>query len=131
MSRKTFGSALRDVSQPRKHDSHTGRVSTVDNGGKSISVVNMNNSQLRNLVPVMPYGVASSPPPGLMAFVLSSGNAKRDGIVGVYDPDKPRCNPGDSMLYSSGGASVHCNGNTVLINGVDILQEIDNIKNKL
>lgn len=129
--RKSFGSALRDVGQPHRQESYNGRISTVDDGGKSISVVNMNNSQLRNLIPIMPYGMASSPPVGLMAYVIISGSAKRDGIIGVYDPDKPRCNPGDSMLYSLGGASVHCNGNTVLINGIDILQEIDDIKGKL
>lgn len=131
MSRKSFGSALRDVNTPHRRESYLGAISTVSDGGRSVTVTNMNNSQLRNLMPIAPYGVASSPPVGLMAYVLVSENSKRDGILGVYDPNRPLCSPGDSILYSSGGASVHCRGDSVLINGRDILGEIDNIKNKL
>ena len=125
--KKTFGSALNGVSEPHRKESHIGRISTVGNGGKSIAITNMNNSQLRNLVPIMPYGISSSPPTGLMAFVLAANNSGSDGIVGVYDPNKPSCSPGDSMMYSSGGATIHCNGNNVLLNGRDILKEIDNL----
>lgn len=129
--KKTFGSALNGVAEPHKRESHIGRISTVGNGGKSIAVTNMNNSQLRNLVPITPYGISSSPPSGLMAFVLAANNSGKDGIVGVYDPSKPSCSPGNSMLYSSGGATVHCSGGTVLINGRDILKEIDNLANRI
>jgi hypothetical protein len=125
--KKTFGSALNGVAEPHRRESHIGRISTVGDGGKSIAITNMNNSQLRNLVPIMPYGVSSSPPTGLMSFVLAANNSGRDGIVGVYDPNKPSCSPGNSMLYSSGGATVHCSGSKVLINNKDILQEIDNL----
>ena len=110
---KRFGAALNGIDQPRKRESHIGRISTVSNGGRSMSVANMHNSQLSNLVPVMPYGISSSPIPGLMSFVLAGNNSGSDGMVGVYDPNKPSCNPGDSMLYSSGGARVHCNGGKV------------------
>lgn len=122
--RKSFGNALIGVDQPHRKENYVGRVSTVGKGGKSISVTNMNNSQLRNLVPIMPYGIASSPPTGLMTYVLVNDNASRNGIIGVYDPNKPECSPGDSMMYSRGGASVHCRGNKVFINGIDILQKI-------
>lgn len=124
MSRR-LGRELNGVSEPHKRESHIGRISTVGSGGRKISVDNMNNSQLRNLVPIMPYGVASSPPIGLMSFVLASNNSGRDGIIGVYDPNKPSCDSGDCMLYSSGGAKVHCKGNTVLINSRDTLKELD------
>lgn len=129
--RKSFGSALKSTDKPHRRESHVGRVATVGSGGKSIAVTNMNNSQLRNLVPITPYGISSSPPIGLMAYVLVADNSSKDGIVGVYDPDKPQCNPGDSMLYSSGGASVHCNGSSVLLNNRDVLNEMDNISNKI
>jgi phage gp45-like len=129
--RKTLGSALNGVDRPHRKDSYVGKVSTTSNGGKSISVTNMNNSKLRNLVPITPYGIASSPPIGLMAYVLIAGDTSKDGIVGVYDPDKPQCRPGDSMMYSSGGASVHCNGGTVLLNNRNVLAEIDNLRKEI
>lgn len=129
--KKTFGRSLNGVAEPHKSESHIGRVSTVGSGGKSIAVANMNNSQLRNLVPIMPYGISSSPTTGLMAYVLVANNSGRDGIIGVFDPAKPSCSPGDSMLYSSGGASVHCRGKLVLINSVDVLDEIKKLKDRV
>lgn len=130
MGRK-LGQALNGVSEPHRRESHIGRISTVGSGGRSISVDNMNNSQLRNLVPIMPYGIASSPPVGLMSFVLVANNSGRDGIVGVYDPNKPRCSSGDCMMYSLGGATVHCKNNTVLLNTRDILKEIDGLSKRI
>lgn len=129
--RKSFGGALRSVAEPHRRESYVGRIATVGGGGKSIAVTNMNKSQLRNLAPITPYGVASSPPVGLMAYVLVSDNSSRDGIIGVYDPNKPQCSPGNSMIYSSGGASVHCNGKLVLINTRNVLNEIDDIKKEI
>lgn len=129
--RKAFGSALKGTDKPHRRESHVGRVATVGSGGKSIAVTNMNNSQLRNLVPITPYGISSSPPVGLMAYVLVADNSSKDGIVGIYDPDKPQCNPGDSMLYSSGGASVHCSGSSVLLNNTDVLGKIKTLENEI
>jgi hypothetical protein len=129
--KNTFGRALNGVAEPHRRESHIGRISTVGSGGKSITVTNMNNSELRNLVPIMPYGISSSPLVGLMTFVLVANNSGRDGMVGVYDPSKPYCNPGDSMLYSSGGATVHCNGKKVLLNKIDVLEEINKLNTKI
>lgn len=128
---KSFGAALNGVSEPHRQESHVGKVETVGSGGKSVAVTNMNNSQLRNLVPIMPYGISSSPPPGLMAFVLVTQNSGKDGIVGVYDEHKPACKSGDCMMYSRGGATVKCTGGSVLINGRNVLKEIDDIKSRL
>lgn len=129
--RKSIGDAISGAGVPHRKENYVGKISTVGKGGKSIAVTNMNNSQLRNLVPIMPYGISSSPPAGLMSYVLVADSASKDGIVGVYDPNKPECSPGDSMMYSRGGASVHCNGGSVLINGRDILSEIDDIKKEI
>lgn len=125
---KKFGAVLNSVGQPHRRESHIGRISTVGSGGRSLSVNNGNNSQLRNLVPIMPYGISSSPVTGLMAFVLESDNDGNDGIVGVYDHNKPNCNPGDCIMYSSSGATVKCVGDKVLINDVDVLDEIEKLK---
>lgn len=129
---KSFGAALNGVAEPHRQESHVGKVETVGSGGKSVAVTNMNNSQLRNLVPIMPYGISSSPPPGLMAFVLVAQNSGKDGIVGVYDENKPPCSPGECMMYSRGGATVRCtSGGAVLLNGRNVLKEIDDLKAKL
>jgi hypothetical protein len=129
--KNTFGRAISGVGEPHRRESHIGRISTVGSGGKSLTVTNMNSSELRNLVPIMPYGISSSPPTGLMAFVLVANNSGRDGIIGTYDPNKPSCNSGDSILYSSGGATVHCNGKSVLLNKRNILNEIDDLRKKI
>lgn len=126
--KKTFGSSLNGVALPHRRESHIGKISTVGSGGKSISIANMNGSELRNLVPITPYGISSSPPVGLMAFVLAANNSGRDGIVGVYDPNKPSCKSGEVIIYSSGGATIHCTGDKILLNGRDILKEIDDLK---
>lgn len=129
---RSFGAALNGVAEPHRQESHVGQIETVGHGGKSISVTNMNNSQLRNLVPIMPYGISSSPPPGLMAFVLVTSNSGRDGIIGVYDDSKPPCSPGECMMYSRGGATIKCTSDgAVLLNDRDILKEIDDIKSRL
>ena len=127
MSRK-FGAVLNSVSEPHKRESYVGRVSTVGDGGKSISVTNMNNSQLRDLIPIMPYGIASSPPCGLMAYVLVAQDCSKNGIIGVYDPNKPTVKPGECAIYSSDGAIVKCSKGRVTINGRDVLREIDMLK---
>lgn len=129
--KKTFGRALNGVEEPHRRESHIGRISTVSGGGKSVTVTNMNNSELRNLVPITPYGISSSPPTGLMAFVLVANNSGRDGIVGIFDPNKPSCSMGDSMIYSSGGATVHCRGRSVLLNTRDVLKEVDDLKTSM
>ena len=125
---KKFGAALNGVAEPHRRESHVGKVATVGGGGKSLAVTNANNSQLRNLVPIMPYGISSSPTPGLMAFVLVAQDSSKDGIVGVYDPDKPACKSGEIIIYSAGGATVKCSGNKVYINGRDVLKEIDDLR---
>lgn len=127
---RKFGAALSGIDQQHRQESHTGRISTVGDGGRSIAMANMSNSQLRDLIPISPYGVASSPPVGLKAFAIVSDNNENDGMIGVYDPNRPKCKPGNSVLYSSGGAKVECIGDKVYVNGVDILSEIEALKNK-
>lgn len=125
---KRFGESLNGIGQSHKRESQAGTISTVGDGGKSISITNAGNSQLTNLVPIMPYGISSSPTIGLMSFALISQDAGRDGMLGVYDPNKPACKPGEIIIYSAGGATIKCSGSRVYINGRDILSEIDNLR---
>lgn len=127
---RRFGEELNGVSQPHRRESQTGQIVTTGDGGKSIAVTNMNSSQLRNLVPITPYGISSCPPSGLMAFVLVADNTGNDGMIGVYDPGKPQCSVGESMLYSSGGAYVKCSGGNVIINGIDIIKKIQELESR-
>ena len=128
---KRLGEALNGVGLPHKRESQIGRVATAGDGGRSINVTNMNNSQLSGLMNITPFGISSSPPSGLVAFVIESNNSGKDGMMGVFDPNKPKCKSGDVILYSTGGAKVECRGDKVLINDVDILDEIDKIKKAL
>lgn len=128
---KRFGEALIGVGEPHRRESHVGKVSTIGEGGRSISITNMNNSQLRNTVPIMPYGISSSPKPGLMAYVLVAQDCSKDGIVGVYDPNKPICSPGECIMYSAEGAMVKCSGKNVTINKRNILKEIDDLNEEI
>lgn len=128
---RRFGSDISGIDNPRKKENNVGKVSTISGDGKTVAVTNMNNSQLRNLKPVSQYGVASSPTPGLQAFVISIDTSDSDGIVGVYDPNRPACKAGETILYSSGGATVKLSGGSVLINGINILGEISAIKERL
>lgn len=61
---------------------------------------------------VLPYGIASSPPAGEQAVMLS-------GLcVGVTAVQDARLQPGEVLLFSSGGAEIHLkNDGTVVING--------------
>lgn len=127
---RKFGAALTGVDQPHKQESHVGRILTVGDGGRSVSMSSVSSSQLRDMIPISPYGIASSPPVGLKAFAIVSNDDNDDGIIGVYDPNRPKCKPGNSVLYSSGGAKVECIDKKVYINGVDILSEINSLKNK-
>lgn len=61
---------------------------------------------------VLPYGIASVPPAGEQAVMLS-------GLcVGVATVQDARLEPGELLLFSSGGAEIHLkNDGTVVING--------------
>lgn len=105
-----------------------GNIASTGNGGKTISINNAQGSVQKNMLSLSPYGFASTPPSGLLAFSVVSDSGGRDGVIGVYDPKKPTCAVGNSVMYSSGGANVKCSGSTVTANGRDFLKEIDGIE---
>lgn len=109
----------------------SGNIASTRNGGKLISINNMHGSVQKNMLSLMPYGFASTPPSGLIAFSIISDSGGRDGVIGVYDPKKPSCGVGDCAMYSSGGATIKCSGGTVTANSRDFLKEIDDIKKKI
>ena len=126
---KRFGEELNNMhSGSFTRSTVSGNVASTGNGGKTISINNAQGSVQKNMLSLSPYGFASTPPSGLLAFSVVSDSGGRDGVIGVYDPKKPACAVGNSVMYSSGGANVKCSGSTVTANGRDFLKEIDGIK---
>ena len=127
---RKFGAVLNSVDNNHRQEGYVGRVSSSGGGGKNVNITNANNSQIK-AVSATPYGISSTPPSGMMAFVLVGQGSDKDGVVGVFDPNKPSCNAGCCMMYSAGGATVKCSGRSVLINGRNVLSEIDEINKKI
>lgn len=126
---KRFGEALNKMhSGSFTRSTISGSIASTGNGGKTISINNVHGSVQRNMLSLSPYGFASTPPSGLIAFSVVSDSGGRDGVIGVYDPKKPACAVGNSVMYSSGGANVKCSGSVVTANGRNFLEEIDAIK---
>jgi phage gp45-like len=84
--------------------------------GASDGKVQVNaSSDFRQLPIVAPYGIAYVPPAGETSVVMPVGG--EDMCAGVVAPCK-NLNPGELMLYSSGGASIVLkNDGSVYING--------------
>ena len=126
---KRFGQELNNMhSGSFTRSTVSGSIASTGNGGKTISINNAQGSVQKNMLSLSPYGFASTPPSGLLAFSIVSDSGGRDGVIGVYDPKKPACAVGSSVMYSSGGANVRCSGSIVTANGRNFLKEIDDIK---
>lgn len=126
---KRFGEELNNMhSGSFTRSTVSGNIASTGNGGKTISINNVQGSVQKNMLSLSPYGFASTPPSGLLAFSVVSDSGGRDGVIGVYDPKKPACAVGNSVMYSSGGANVKCSGSVVTANGRNFLKEIDAIK---
>ena len=126
---KRFGQELNNMhSGSFTRSTVSGSIASTGNGGKMISINNAQGSVQKNMLSLSPYGFASTPPSGLLAFSVVSDSGGRDGVIGVYDPKKPACAVGNSVMYSSGGANVKCSVSTVTANSRNFLKEIDDIK---
>ena len=129
---KRFGEELNNMHNGSfTRSTVSGSIASTGNGGKTISINNAHGSVQKNMLSLSPYGFASTPPSGLLAFSVVSDSGGRDGVIGVYDPKKPACAVGNSVMYSSGGANVKCSGSIVTANGRNFLKEIDDIKAKI
>lgn len=126
---KRFGEELNNMrSGSFTRSTASGSIASTGNGGKTININNAHGSVQKNMLSLSPYGFASTPPSGLLAFSVVSDSGGRDGVIGVYDPKKPACAVGNSVMYSSGGANVKCSGSIVTANDRNFLKEIDDIK---
>lgn len=94
-----------------KADAACGNVTSADMGTVAIS----SSLEHRSLPVVAPFGIAYVPPVGESSVVLPLECST--ACIGVIAPDKS-LQPGELMLYSSGGASILLKNNgDVIING--------------
>lgn len=115
---RNFGREISSTNSKKTRDGHIGRISSVDKGGKSMNVNNLNNSQLRELMNVSPYGISSCGKSGMRAQVIVNDDSN-NVVVGIYDPDKPEVEVGEIVLYSIGGCTVYLDkdGNITMTTG--------------
>lgn len=77
-----------------------------------------NSEEYRDIPIVAPYGITYVPPPGSKAVVIPIENS---AVLAGIIPQGSSLEPGELMLYSSGGASIVLKNNgDVLINGTPI-----------
>ena len=84
-------------------------------GNMQAGIVAQGSGEYRNLQAAVPYGIASLPPEGAQAVILTSdaGNI----CIGTLAEDKGVA-AGEVLLYSAGGASIYLkNSGEVVING--------------
>ncbi len=91
-----------------------GNVTSSEMGNVAVNA----SLQHRDIPIISPFGVVYNPPVGENSVVLPINS--NYACIGVVAPDK-ELEPGELMLYSSGGASIVLkNDGRVLINGKDV-----------
>jgi len=80
-----------------------GRISSSNN--TTVNIQNTIDGEIRDLKVVAPYGIASCPVDGLFAQMIINGN-DNNVCVGVNNQAAPPTKSGETVLYSSGGATV-------------------------
>jgi phage gp45-like len=101
-----IGRTLSSAGVEHRRESYIGPVATSGNGGRLINVNNLNNSQLRDLMNMSPYGISSRPKAGVKAQVIVNDN-NNNTVVGIYDNSRPSVEPGEIALYSVGNALIY------------------------
>ena len=77
------------------------------------------SGEYNNMRVVSPYGVIYNPPVGATGVVLPTEGGNM--LLGVCPDENVDVNPGEVMLFSSGGASIVLKNNgKVLINGKEV-----------
>jgi hypothetical protein len=115
---KQFGREASNIHSEHKREGYIGPTASTGNGGKSMNVNNLNNSQLRGLLTMAPYGISSRGKAGMKAQVIVNDNSN-NAAVGIYDPNKPEVEVGEIVLYSTGGCTIYLDkdGNITMTSG--------------
>lgn len=100
--------ALQDVTKDHRRESYAGPLASTSGGGHKANINNLFNSQVRDALTVMPYGISSRSLSGVKAQTIVNDN--NDHImVGIYDPSRPAVSAGEICIYSCANASVYLN----------------------
>lgn len=103
---KRYDIAINKTDTDRRDTSYLGLLSSNSKDGKTMSINNLNKSQLRDVANVAPFGISSKAPNGMMMQTIINDN-KNYSALGVIDPNKPNVSSGEIMLYSIGGSKVY------------------------
>lgn len=76
-------------------------ISAVVSGGKTINAITQSNSERRDLLNVLPYGISSAPTNGLLAQIVVNDSGGRSSVIGVYDNGRPTVNAGEIVIYTA------------------------------
>lgn len=103
---RNIGRDMRTMGSEHRRDGYIGPIASTGSGGKLMNVNNLNNSQLRDLLNMSPYGISSRGNSGMKAQVMVNDDSN-NAVVGIYDPDKPEVDVGETILYSDGGCIIY------------------------
>lgn len=70
-----------------------------------LNIQNTVGCEVRDVKVIAPYGISSCPKSGLFAQMIINDDANNT-CVGVHNPSAPVAQPGEIILYSSGGAYI-------------------------
>lgn len=112
-----FAGAFMSAGNKPQEVSDIGKITSTGNGGKRASM-SSNGAELKSMVPVGPYGIASTPPNGVMAYAIKNTGSST-GFV-IYDKDRPSVSAGNITIYNKSGTKIEVIGNKVTITGTNI-----------
>lgn len=72
-----------------------------------------NNSELRDILIALPYGISSMPLDNMSVQIIS--NNGKHIAVGIIDPDKPKAPIGGLVLYDKNGNKITLSGDNISI----------------
>lgn len=117
--RKDIASLIRNIERPSNRKTYMGNISSVSGNGKTINGQNFSDSEVRNLLIALPYGISSSGLDGLKIQIITNDN-QNNVAVGVIDPNRPPIRSGCLAIYDKSGIRIMLNGDGSIILSGDI-----------
>lgn len=81
-----------------------GTISSVLTGGRKVNIKSTTESEVKDVRMMAPYGIASAPYKGMQVQVIYNDGATT--VVGIFDKNKPKINPGDIVIYNKSGSTI-------------------------
>lgn len=104
-----------------------GTISSILTGGNKANIQSTADTECRETMIMMPYGLASFGFKGMKAHILKTG--KHESIVGVYDSKRPKVEKGEVALYTRDGTQIKLDkdGNISIVCKKDVNIECSDI----